>query len=426
MTVDTRARHAATALHEDVQSIDVPAPATVVRRAHRRRVGTAATAIVLVAAVAGGAALLARDDPPGRVELAGRPDAAVPSGTRTVGNWTVVPKEPAGLGEGTSFDTIATTDDAILLGGAGMDGDEWAAAIWRSDDGLTWELAESPRQRGQVMAVAVDGDDALALGTDGTGNGATSFTWSSDDGGRTWTDLRIDVTTLGPAAHEMGRPFATQLLYDDGWWVAAGGASDGYAAVWVSRDGATWEQTLASRDGGSLMIVRGDDGRLHAYGSSTVHHADDPTNWSDAVRLSMPPQAYLTSVAPDAPLAVAWSHVRHLEPTPLLQSSASGATWTEVPSFLATAPDAWAWTVRQFGDLTVVAGAVDPPTRTQAWVSRDLVQWETIPEELLYTATETRPRTLDGGTLSLVASVGDRIVLLGTAPELDRFYTYEP
>jgi hypothetical protein len=273
------------------------------------------------------------------------------------------------------------------------------------------------------MAVAAHGDTALAVGTDGRANGATNFAWYSNDRGRTWEAIAFDAGTLGPAAHEMGRPFVTSLLHDGEEWVAAGGASDGYAAVWVSDDGTRWEQTLASQDGGSMTVARGEDGRLHAYGQSTVHHADDPREWSDAVALSLPAETYVQSVAPDASFAIAWSNLRHLDPTPLLRFSGGGEPTTEVTSFLATQPDAWAWTAQRFGDLTVVAGATDPPTRTQAWVSQDLERWETIPEELLATAAPTRPRVLDGGTLSLVAEVDGRLVLLGTAAELDRFYT---
>ena len=66
------------------------------------------------------------------------------------------------------------------------------------------------------------------------------------------------------------------------------------------------------------------------------------------------------------------------------------------------------------GDLDVVAGA-DAQSRPTAWLSVDDGPWEVMPVEL---------RNPPGGVLGLVAEVDDRIVVLGTAPELDRFYVY--
>jgi hypothetical protein len=425
MSIETRARDAAAAVERRVAPIEVPAPREVVRRVQRRRhLARVALVPATVVALLGTGLLVARGGDNRRVEVTGTPKISLPDGARTVGNWTMLPKPAAGLGEGTSFDTIATNAESVLVGGATPAGDGLQAALWRSENGIDWTPAEYPAQPGQVMAVATDGDDALVLGTDGTTNGATTFAWSSNDGGRSWHELAIDVATLGPAAHHMGRPAVTQLLYVDGWWVGAGAASDGYAAVWVSRDGTTWEQTLASHDGGSVALARSGDGQLHAYGQSTVHHASDPTDWSGPEPMTLPRDTYLQSIAPDGSFAVAWSHIRHDDPTPLVRASDAGETWTEVPSLLTTEPKAWAWTVGRFGDVTMVSGAVNSPTRPAAWVSSDLDQWEPLPQEL-YVTTGSPPRTLDGGTLGLVAEVDGRIVMLGTAPELDRFYTYE-
>ena len=66
--------------------------------------------------------------------------------------------------------------------------------------------------------------------------------------------------------------------------------------------------------------------------------------------------------------------------------------------------------------VDVVAGA-DGEDRPTAWLSVDGGPWGSTPEAL---------REPTGGTLGLITEVDGRIVLFGTAPELDRFYVATP
>ena len=66
--------------------------------------------------------------------------------------------------------------------------------------------------------------------------------------------------------------------------------------------------------------------------------------------------------------------------------------------------------------LWVGAGTAGTPNHPAAWVSTDLTNWQAMPASLDGTP---------GGTLSIIGALGTKIVLLGTAPELDRFYTLE-
>ena len=80
--------------------------------------------------------------------------------------------------------------------------------------------------------------------------------------------------------------------------------------------------------------------------------------------------------------------------------------------------------INRAGGLWVGAGAVrylggtrpSPPNHVDAWISSDLETWTPLPAELYGGA---------GGTLSLVAAVDGRVVVVGTAGELDRYYTIE-
>jgi hypothetical protein len=172
---------------------------------------------------------------------------------------------------------------------------------------------------------------------------------------------------------------------------------------------------LSSHESGSVSLVRGREGTLLAYAFTSIWSTTDPTSWGAPTRWSLPDRTYLGSVADGGDIALGFSFDRHDEPTPLLRADAARQRFVVVPGLPADAPKASGWTVQRLRDLWVVAGWSDQPNQhPAAWVSRDLVHWDALPKRL-----EGAP----GGVLSLVARVGRRIVVLGTAPELDRFYT---
>ncbi len=289
---------------------------------------------------------------------------------------------------------------------------ERRATIWRSDDGLRWTESSHPTTPGSVTAIAIDGEAGLAAG--GTGRGGESdFVWRSDDGGASWTKVASGSGVFGTPAPEMGRPNVSGLLRHGGWWVASGGRSDGYAAIWLSRDGTRWRQVLGPNQAGAASIVEGRAGSLLASWVTTAWFTRDPTRWGAPQAVSVPDRSYVSSVARGAAAAVGDNLDRHGLPTPLLRSTDGGRTWSEDERFLATFGDARVASINRAGGLWIAAGASGTPSHVDAWISSDRQTWTPLPDQLYGGA---------GSMLSLVAAIDRRIVVVGTAPELDHYY----
>lgn len=340
--------------------------------------------------------------------------ASITSGSAPVvehGRWARVEKNAAGL-DGASPSALVANDDALLLAGADAI-DE--ARIWRSEDAKHWSDADHPAAAGGVHAMAVDGDRALAIG--GTGLDGSDFVWSSDDGGRTWATVTQGSGVFGTPAPEMGRPFVEDLAWYRGWWVASGGRSDGYAGVWVSRDGASWREVLGLNTAGGTVLVAGAGDSLLAYWTTFIWTAQNPTKWS-AHDATVPGRFFLSSIAPGATAAVGESYERHGQPTPLLRSKDGGGTWIEDERFLEQFPHAAVLHITRIGPHLVASGWSVAPRRQGAdsWISTDGRKWKELPDELT---------PGPGGMLSLIAELDGSVVMFGTAPELLRYYTYE-
>jgi hypothetical protein len=145
----------------------------------------------------------------------------------------------------------------IAVGSDGLLG-EWPdfdAEVWLSPDGVTWTRV--PEQDalggpgGQFMcAVTVGGPGLVAVGLDDpSGVDAHAAVWLSEDG-LTWT--RVDPATIENEGAEepggLGGAIMNDVVLTDGALIAVGTA-DPYSwqavpAVWLSRDGATWDQIL--------------------------------------------------------------------------------------------------------------------------------------------------------------------------------------
>jgi hypothetical protein len=338
------------------------------------------------------------------------------TGAVTRAGWTLVPKVGAGLAN-TSLAAIASNGDALLLGGERVDGLARHGAIFSSVDGLHWRETGRTKSSGEVTTLAMDGNVALAIGTDDNHLGASTFIWRSDDAGRTWQTVARGNEIFGTPALQMGRPFLDDLVHFGGWWVASGGASDGYAGVWVSRNGARWRQVLATQSAGGLNLTQGPGRSLFAYSYADAGwQTTNPTKWGSPISITTPDRFFLSSVAPGASAALAGNFDRHGVPTPLLRSTDEARTWKPDGHFLADFPDAWGWTITRADGRWIAAGASGVPNHPDAWISRDLRTWIRLPKSLYGSP---------GGTLSLVAELHGRIVMIGTAPELDRYYLYD-
>jgi hypothetical protein len=100
------------------------------------------------------------------------------------------------------------------------------------------------------------------------------------------------------------------------------------------------------------------------------------------------------------------------KPSPLLVSRDHGRTWSLQPNFPAQASGA-TLTIVQSRGFTIVAANCGPPNRPEAWVSRDLATWRSLPDQL---------KGGPGGGLDLVAVLQGRAAFLAGGADLDRFY----
>src|SRR4051794_16596800 len=91
-----------------------------------------------------------------------------------------------------------------------------------------------------MAAIGAHGRDVLAI----VATAASSNLIRSSDDGRTWSAVADAAKLFGPPAPSMGRPSVTSLRWGESGF-SAGGASEGYAAVWISPDGARCESVLA-------------------------------------------------------------------------------------------------------------------------------------------------------------------------------------
>jgi len=399
MTLDVRARAAAAATTAELEDAETPDVGVVVRRAgrrqRRRRQAAVAVSAVLVAAL-GMVVVEARDeDDVTSVAVGTDGERSGPV------SFVAMDKASVGLPANASLRAIASDGTTMVLAGEGP-------AIWWSDDGERWHAAEVPAA-GVPTAIAIDGDVAIA--TVSAGIGQTAAVWRSTDAGRSW-DVVADRNPFGTPAPEMGRPFVSDLDIHDDMWVASGGAADGYAGIWVSRSGVDWRQVLASTIAGSVEVVSTPGGGLFAHGPSIGWVTADPNHWGQPVELEVPAGYYLSDVAPDASFAVGTSWERH-DRTALLRSPDGGRTWTIDESFTADFPDAWLWSADRAGAAPLLTGAQSSiDAGPAAWVWRGTDGWQEFDD----------PEAHSGGTISLVATVADTTVMVGTAPESSRYY----
>ncbi len=198
-------------------------------------------------------------------------------------HWTdVTPAEFAGYG----LAGVVQLEDLIVAVGRGntLDVDANLAAVYLSEDGLTWRPA-STRFFGQLIDVISTDDGLYAVG--GLPTGDSAGVWHSPDGD-SWTQISADlehaflwsIAEGGPGLVAVGwrrnpdpdlavwtsadgeswelapdpEGFEDFEAHDvralpDGTLVMAGSAFDGSGGrIWTSTDGVTWE--LADYDGG--------------------------------------------------------------------------------------------------------------------------------------------------------------------------------
>lgn len=405
MRLEERARIARTRVVEQLGVVDPPPAIEVMRRVRlRRRVRATALVVVGVVLIVVPIALR-RSSTSTKVRVAA-PFQNLPAGSMIDGAWAAVPKGTAGIGANASLDALATTGTAFIAGGDGL---------WRSTDGLHWESVAPASFSGRVEAIgAHDHDVIVVVATDSNPN----LVLRSADDARTWAVVADGADVFGAPAPSMGRPAVTSLRWSDaGFWIAAGGASDGYAGIWISADAAHWDSVLPPGNGaGSVDIVDDGQGGLLAYFLRQTWASLDGRVWTPVV-LTVPPPYALTAIAPGASLAVGTDPAgSHTTPTALLRSSDHGRTWTEDRGFHLAYPLAVGWGINRDAAGWVIAGFAGDPNHVDAWISPDTTNWQSMPEPF---------KRAPGGTLRLTASIGSTTVIMGSAPELDRFFVVD-
>jgi len=407
MKIDERARAARARVLDEVDTLAIPRGADVVQRLETRRrsriLGSATIVVVVIVA-----SLVAfRSSTPTQVEVVA-PFQNLPAGSVIDGAWGAIPKGSAGIGATASLDALTTTSSSFIAGGTGL---------WRSTDGLHWASVASSSLTGEVGALAAHGDEVLAVASSA---GMSSVVLRSTDDGRTWSVVAQRPDLFGQPAAAMGRPSVSSLRWSEaGFWIAAGGASDGYAGIWTSTDGTRWQPVLAPANGaGSVDIVDDGQGGLLAHFLNQAWTSTDGRAWAP-IPLAVPSPYVLTVIGPGASIAVgADPAAPHTSPTVLLRSSDHGRTWTEDPTFQAEFPSAAAWGIGHDGSGWVIAGFSGGPgtQHVDAWISPDGRSWSAMPESLKQTP---------GGTLLLIASVTSTTAIMGGAPELDRYFVVD-
>jgi hypothetical protein len=420
VTLDQRARGAATKVRERLDKVEVPPAAPTVQRVQRHRRRSRVALVSIVTVLIAGLVFATRPTTPTQVHTTNpRPDASRgdPAGTIYAASWKSVPKESAGLGATTSISVLATAGDTLFAAGSDSITLNGPAKLWRSEDTVHWNEPAHPSQLGSVNAIAGVDLDLLAIGSTASGPDQRSFVWSSSDRGRTWTQVALDANAFGEPAPEMGRPFVDGLHWNDATheWIASGGASDGYAGIWTSSDGAHWTSRLApGNSAGGVTIVDDGQGGWLAYWSTLAWSSPDGHTWTP-FDLHLPAGYYLQSATHDTAIAARVDGT-HVTPTPLLRSADGGHNWTEDTTFLDQFPDAVGVTISDGADATIIAGFSGDPNHTDMWVSTEPSTWHALPA-----AFKAQP----GGMLSLTATYNMTTVVMGSAPELDRYFTVD-
>jgi hypothetical protein len=420
MTLDQRARTAATSVRDRVDKLGVPPAAATVRRVQRQRRRSRAALVGVIAVLIAGLAFAGRPSSPTSIHASNPGPASpgsAPAGTIYAAGWTRVLKESAGIGANASISVLATAGDTLFAAGTESISLNEAASLWRSEDTVHWTEPAHPSRIGGISAIAGVDLDLLAIGSTPSGPEQTPFVWSSSDRGRTWTEVALDANAFGEPAPEMGRPFVDGLHWNDATheWIASGGASDGYAGIWTSSDGAHWTSRLApGNSAGGVSIVDDGHGGWLAYWSTLAWSSPDGHTWTP-FELHLPPGYYLQSATHEIAIAARVDGT-HVTPTPLLRSADGGHTWTEDTTFLDQFPDAVGTTISRGADATIIAGFSGDPNHTDMWVSTEPSTWHALP-----TAFKAQP----GGVLSFTATTGTTTVVMGSAPELDRYFTVD-
>ncbi len=153
------------------------------------------------------------------------------------------------------------------------------AKIWKSADGVTWELVTDNAgwpPRGNFPALAFDNRIWVLGGEGGIDN--RNDVWYSNDG-----EIWIEAT---PAAPWLPRMSHKGLVFDNKMWILGGVDPDGYTFndVWYSEDGANWVEATGDAPwvgryyAGAVVF----DGKMWIHGGISEYYGVLGDMWSSA------------------------------------------------------------------------------------------------------------------------------------------------
>lgn len=284
------------------------------------------------------------------------------------------------------------------------------AAVWVSDDGVTWERVESDSFRGEAVRVTshgtpLDGDQYMSdvawlpAGYVAVGNAPVidpdrpsgylerPGIWVSADG-RQWDLLPHDEELFS------GVEGISRLLTFDGRFAAFGGSS-----AWLSENGINWERVEIDTDGG-VGDVTVWNGMLVAVGGTYDGHAaawtsHDGKEWTRVSSPALTEAGNLQGVGGNADGLVA---IGTSIPAARVAAwrSVNGTDWSVMPDWLGS-EQAWQFTSRTAVSIDRGTGGIDDDL---ILLNGGYKLWGTADAgETWYPAGE-----FDGGMLEVLAS----------------------
>jgi hypothetical protein len=246
---------------------------------------------------------------------------------------------------------------------------------------IGFEPAEVPTTENStaITVIARGEGELVAIGFDG---GFGSLLWTSDDDGRTWTDITpAEFASIGIAS----------VVEHDGILVGVGRGDTidieaEQAAVYLSEDGRSWRKVATAEQliGQMIDVVATDDGLFAVGGvpgadSAGVWHSTDAETWT---RVGGDLEhAFLWSIAEGGPGLVAVGWRRNPEPDLAVWTSAdAGQTWD-------LAPDPEGFAGHEATDVIALAdgtlamtGSAFDGSGGRMWTSTDGIAWSVTHE----------------------------------------------
>lgn len=202
---------------------------------------------------------------------------------------------------GARVNALLATSNFVFAAGSVRDGAATDAALWDTQDGITWKRIVSSQGAFSgggnhvitglaPLGTLPSGGGLVAVGGLETAGTWTPVSWISPDGA-SWSQPAGDFPrTAGSAVARSVAPVAT-LVGSSEFFAAGAGPSNQY--LWQSSDGVRWNQvplpaaaatsdgwhaTLVASDGNTTVVADGDRGQAHVLTGSSKGWSEPSAN----------------------------------------------------------------------------------------------------------------------------------------------------